>query len=306
MAQEWKVALAEWFRQHDGIVARPTLVDLGVSHAALRQMIMRGEIRRLGTGVYASGHVRIERRQLLQAVCQRNHDLAIGFTTAGQMWDLRKMRDPRIHVLVPHGCSPQLHGAIVHRCRDVADTDVVVLANGLRVTSPARTLFDASSIIGVTRTESALEQALDGGLVSFPAMVELCERLAKQARPGSWQMRSVLRGRPAWERAVQSDLEKRVLDAIRRRGLPLPIPQFELVLPDGKTIRFDFAWPAVKVALEVDHPFWHGSREAQHRDKKRDRTAIAMGWRVLRMTDWDVQTGMNQVAEDLRAALRMP
>lgn len=297
-------SVAAWLREHDGVIDKTHLIRLGISNRAIKRMISRGDFIRLQTGVFISAHTSIGPRQIMQAACQRNDAVAIGFTTAGQLWELRRMGDPRVHVLVPHGHSPQLTQVVVHRCRDVAESDIVCRPDGLRVTSPARSLFDASSIIGVERTESALEHALDRGLVEFRDVVEICERLARRRRPGSHQMRQVLGGRPHFQRAVQSDLEYRVLTSLKTCGLPKPITQFTLALADGRTIRFDFAWPQRRVALEVDHPFWHGGREAQHRDKERDRKVAALGWRVLRITDWDVASGMQGVARDLEAALR--
>lgn len=296
--------IADWIRRHDGVIDRHTLVQLGVNARSVDGLVDRGDLRVLFPGIFVSTHVQVGPRQLMQAACRRNEAAALGFTTAGQLWGIRKMRDPRIHVLVPHGSSPRLDGVVVHRCRDVVEADVTELERGLRATTPARTLFDASAIIGVDRTESALEHALDLGLVTVPEIVSLCERLAKRGRPGTRQMRQVLAGRPLFQSAVQSDLEHRVLKTLRRLRIAAPITQYRLELPDGRWIRFDFAWPRQRVALEVDHPFWHGGREAQHRDKERDRKAIALGWRVLRITDWDVESDLRSVVDDLRAALR--
>ena len=71
------------------------------------------------------------------------------------------MFDDRVHLLVPHGSSPDLPGLVVHRCRKIDPEDVVPLGNGMRVTSVARTLFDVGGVIGHRRVVSALENALD-------------------------------------------------------------------------------------------------------------------------------------------------
>ena len=103
---------------------------------------------------------------------------------------------------------------------------------------------------------------------------------------------------------MQSDLEVRVLAEIERQGLPAPVTQHPLVLPDGDRIRLDFAWPAFKEGLEIDHPFWHAGASESHRDRWRDRKAATIGWHTTRITDFDVDAGLGDAIADVAAILR--
>jgi hypothetical protein len=220
-----------------------------------------------------------------------------------QIHGLRKMFDHRVHLLVPHGASPILPGLVVHRCRKIDQGDVIDLGNGMRVTSVARTLFDVGGVIGHRRVVSALENALDRKLVNMDAMSEVTLRLFHRRRPGSREIRSALLARSDWTSALQSDLEVQVLSAIRRTGLPVPDVQYELSFEDGHIVRFDFAWPHVRVALEVDHSFWHAGSEESRKDKSRDRKVAALGWQTLRITEEDVRIGLDGVMADLAAVI---
>jgi len=102
---------------------------------------------------------------------------------------------------------------------------------------------------------------------------------------------------------MQSDLEVRVMAALRKAGVPEPVPQLQHLLPQGNAIRFDFAWPRWKVALEVDHPFWHAGAAHTHRDKARDRQLATQGWLSLRVTSTDVAGGLNSAVADVAAVL---
>lgn len=235
----------------------------------------------------------------MMAGCLRNPGSVLAYTTAGQIHGLRKMHDDRVHFLLPHGCSPNLPGVIVHRCRQIDADDVIDLGDGLRVTSVARTLFDVGSVIGRHRLLSALEHALDKRLVTLAQVSETTLRLFHKRRPGSREIKYALATRSSWSSAVQSDLELRVLNAIRRHGLPTPRAQHELTLPDGMTIRFDFAWPIAHVSLEVDHSFWHAGSDESRRDKRRDRLAAQEGWMTIRITEDDVLGGLDGVMEEL-------
>ena len=304
MGNLWKMEMNRIFSQQFGMISTRQLVATGVSERTIRRMSTDGSLMTVLPGVFRAPTWPMGRQQLMVAGCLRNSYAALAFTTAGQLHGLRKMFDDRVHLLVPHGASPELSGLIVHRCRRIDSEDIVEIGGGMRVTSVARTLFDVGGVVGHKRVVSALENALDRKLVDINAISEVTLRLYHRRRPGSREIRSALMMRSAWSSALQSDLEVQVLDAIRRAGLPIPEIQYELSFEDGHIIRFDFAWPHVRIALEVDHSFWHVGSEESRKDKRRDRQAAALGWRTLRITEDDVRLGLDGVILDVVAAIR--
>jgi hypothetical protein len=238
------------------------------------------------------------------AACLHVPDGAIGFTTAAQEYGFRGMTDRRVHLLVPHGCSPRVEGVVVHRCRRI---DAVDLAgrrpDGIRLTSPPRTLHDAAAIIGPRGTESAIEQALLDRRSTIETLMSTSRRLYHGNRPGSKVFDAVIGSRPVWRNAARSDLEIRVRTAIDMAGLPEPEVNMPFVLPTGEAIEIDIAWLAWTTAVEVDHPFWHdGSREST-RDKRRDRKLQSLGWATPRLTKDDVDLDLDDAISDVRAVL---
>ena len=193
------------------------------------------------------------------------------------------MTDPQIHVLVPHGASPEMEGVVVHRCRRIDPVDIVQRTDGIRLASPPRTIFDCADMIGSDATASVLEQLLNEQSLTFGTITDTVQRLYHPRRPGSRTILAVIRSRPAWREALQSDLEFKVLQEMSRQGLESPVPQFR-VRPPGydNDIRIDFAWPSVKLAIEVDHPAWHAGGFNSHTDKGRDRKLTAIGWTTSR------------------------
>jgi predicted transcriptional regulator of viral defense system len=304
MANIWKADMNHLFSQQFGMISARQLIEKGCSERTIRRMASEGALQTVLPGVFRSPSWPMGREQLMVAGCLRNSAAALAFTTAGQIHGLRKMFDDRVHLLVPHGSSPDLPGLVVHRCRKIDPEDIVPLGNGMRVTSVARTLFDVGGVIGHRRVVSALENALDRKLVNMDAMSEVTLRLFHRRRPGSLEIRSALMARSDWTSALQSDLEVRVLAAIRRAGLPMPVVQYELLFEDGHIVRFDFAWPHVRVALEVDHSFWHVGSEESRKDKQRDRKVATLSWQTLRITEDDVRVGLDGVMLDLAAVIR--
>jgi hypothetical protein len=293
-----------WLASHLGIITTSKLVELGCSDRNIGSMVERQELVTMLPGVYRSAQWPCNREQLMAAVCGRNPAALIGLTTAGQEWGLRRMTDPRLHALITHGRSPQLEGVVVHRCRRIDPVDIVELSNGIRLTSPPRTLFDSADMIGESATASVLEQLLNDQRCTLGTITDTVSRLYHPRRPGSTTMLAVIRSRPAWRTAMQSGLETLVLEEIARQGLPVPTTQFPMRLPDGIGIAIDFAWPSHMVALEVDHPAWHAGALESHRDKHRDRKLVSIGWSALRLTDIDVAHGLAEAIADVGAVLR--
>jgi hypothetical protein len=299
----WRRTLLEKVASQRGVITLRQLRESGCDRRTVDRLIAAGEYRAVLPGVFLSAAWPLGREQVKIAACARNPSAVLAFTTAGQEWGLRKMVDERVHVLVPHGASPIMDGVVVHRCRRIDPHDVVARGELLRVTSVARTLFDVGAVIGVSGVRSALENALDRELVALDEVAECVQRLYHRRRPGSRQIQHVLKSKGEWSAAVQSDLESRVLRAIERVGLPSPSIQHAVPLSDGTSVRFDFAWPRFKVALEVDHSFWHAGSAESRSDKRRDRRVAALGWVTLRITEDDVRTGLDACMADVRAAL---
>ncbi|MEY2523722.1 MAG: hypothetical protein QOJ66_2287 [Ilumatobacteraceae bacterium] len=298
MGHQWKVAVNDYLSSHLGVISGNRLIGLGCPSRTLANLISDGQLVTMLPGVFRSAQWPCNREQILAAVCARNLAAMIGFTTAGQLWAQRRMSDPNIHLLVPHGCSPEMEGVVVHRCRRIDPVDLVQRPDGIRLSSPPRTIFDSADMIGFEATASVLEQLLNEQKVTFGTMSDTVHRLYHPRRPGSKTMLAVIRSRPAWRAALQSDLEVKVLEEMSRQNLPVPVTQFPMRLPD-RDIVIDFAWPTFKLAVEVDHPAWHDGELDSHADKGRDRKLTMIGWTPTRITAIDVNGGLREAVADI-------
>jgi very-short-patch-repair endonuclease len=292
-----------WLSTHLGIINHGQLRQFGCTERNVGWMVSRGELVTVMPGVFRSAQWPMGRDQIMAAACARNSAALVAFTTAGQLWKMRRMADQLPHILVPHGCSPELDGIVVHRCRRIDPVDIVQRADGIRLTSPPRTLFDSADMLGSEAALSVLEQLLDEQRITLGTMMDTFERLYHPRRPGSRTMLAVIRSRTEWRAALQSDLEVRVLSEIERQRLPAPQPQYRVDLPTGRHIVIDFAWPHVRLAVEVDHPAWHAGALSSHLDKTRDRKLATLGWTTSRITDIDVHGGLSSAVQDIAVIL---
>lgn len=84
----------------------------------------------------------------------------------------------------------------------------------------------------------------------------------------------------------RSHLEERLALWIQREGLPRPVREFRFARP--RQWRFDFAWPELGLALEIEGGTWvqgrHGTGAGMRADAEKYNAATLDGWRILRVT----------------------
>lgn len=300
---KWQHDVDQYLRSHLGVASTSQLTDLGMSRSTIHRWAAEERLVRLLPGTFLSSQVQPGLEQWCAAVCVTHPLSVIGFSTASRLWHHRGVRHNGLHVLVPHSLHLDIPGVIVHRCRRIDPVDVVHRPDGIRLTSPPRTVFDSADMLGYDATRSIIEQLLHERICTLDTIIDTFSRLAHPHRPGTRILEEVLRSKPKWQRALQSDLELKVLDEIRRQGIPEPVAQCPVRLPDGSTIHLDFGWPEWKVGLEVDDPAWHTGAAATHRDARRDRKAGTIGWSVPRVTRTDVETGLRDAISDVAELL---
>ncbi|CAN5742422.1 hypothetical protein BH24ACT5_BH24ACT5_07670 [soil metagenome] len=173
----------------------------------------------------------------------------------------------------------------MHLVRDphAGAADAVEHPSGLRVAEPRRMLLTLAATDGPRRFEGAAEDAWHLGLVTPSVMSDYIA--AARGRPGGdvvdrWLATAAHQTRPS-----QSGLEMEALAAIRKAGLPEPLRQYALTLPDGRTIHLDLAWPDRRLAVEPGHSWWHGGNERMAADYARDRACGELGWHVVRFDE---------------------
>jgi len=91
---------------------------------------------------------------------------------------------------------------------------------------------------------------------------------------------------------AKSDLERQFLEVWWRmcayHEVEFPDPVRELQFHPTRRWRFDFAWPTVNVAVEIDGGSWIGGRHStglgMQQDHEKHNAAVVCGWKVLRYT----------------------
>jgi very-short-patch-repair endonuclease len=192
--------------------------------------------------------------------------------------------EPRAEVTVARQRSPRSEGLLVHRLVSLTAGDVEV-RGGIPRTRPAATIMSLAAVVPESLLEAALD-ALVRGLVSCAQLQSRLDGAGHRGRQGAAALGKLLAVRSAGPRWTQSEFERRLLALLRRSGLPLPVPQYEVRLPDGRRALLDFAWPDLRLALEADSYRHHAGRLAWARDHTRNTAVVSLGWRIVPVT-WD-------------------
>lgn len=78
-------------------------------------------------------------------------------------------------------------------------------------------------------------------------------------------------------------------------GMGPPDPEYRFALHVGREWRFDFAWPARRLAVEVEGGVWAGGRHTRGagytEDCRKYARAALLGWMLLRVTTQMVSSG---------------
>jgi very-short-patch-repair endonuclease len=219
--------------------------------------------------------------------------------SAAALWELDGMRPGPVEISVKTG--KRIVGAQVHR-RLETDDPLVVVRQGISSTGIERTLLDIASLVSPARAGLALDDALRRDLVTVDRLRALVEGQPK-GRPGTRALTQLLLERDSRDGRMESRLEAKMLRLLRRSGLELPIPQYEVRTGDLLVARVDFAYPAQRIAIETDGYRWHGGPERWKKDMRRENRLKLLGWTVLRFSWEDVHSRPEAVVGQVRAAL---
>jgi very-short-patch-repair endonuclease len=174
--------------------------------------------------------------------------------------------------------------------------DEIMVVEGIRVTTVARTLLDLAAVLPRRQVERAVNEAEIRGLTGALSLADLVERYPR--RHGIPAIRAILGDLHSGAKVTRSDLESRFQEFVTARGLPTPELNASLRI-GGRWLECDCVWPPQRLVVELDGHAVHNTRAAFERDRERDRTLSAAGWRVVRITWRQLRGQPERVAADL-------
>jgi very-short-patch-repair endonuclease len=295
-------ALALAARQH-GLAHRKQLTKLGWTRNGLRHAVDSGRWNwRTDRVLELVGSAATPEQRVLAAILDLNVDAAVSHTSAAARWGIPGFQLAPLHVTGERerGRRPA-HVGIVHRPKLLLPDHVVVL-DGIRTTTPTRTLFDLAGILHWKRTERALETALSMRLTTTPRLHAMFRQLARRGRAGIAVMRSLLDERPIGYVPAGSRLELRVEDLARQAHITDLVRQIDVGNGSDPIGRVDFVDRERRIIIEVQSDRFHGSMVDSRRDAERIDALRAAGWIVVEIHEYDIWYDPEKVVRLLREA----
>lgn len=280
------------------LITRSQALAAGMSSSAIHRRTRSGSWAPVLPGVYLTLPVTLDGLQRCVAAVLWAAPAAISHQTAAALWRLDGFKPSVIEVTSSRHMRSPVDGLITHRARLNPARDIVHLLD-VPVTTPSRTLLDLAAQVDEATLDDALDSALRRGLVSLPRLRWELQQSGRQGKRGSKTLRALIDERSQESGPTASRLENRFRRLLKERGLPQPIPQFQVITAAGKRF-LDFAYPHIMLGIELDGAETHLGRRALQTDLARQNELVAMGWRLLRFTWNDVTQRPGQVAERIR------
>lgn len=303
-----KVARSEWdraigrlaARQH-GVVSHPQLCAIGLSPSAIRARKARGLLIDLHRGVYAVGYPpRGPHGHWIAAALACGPGAVVSHASAAALWKIRASAATRIDVTVPTRAGRSRRGLRVHRA-DLLLASQVTEVEGVPCTTVARTILDLAGMLAPGPVEYAIHQAQVADLFVRGEVIEGIA--AAPTRPGTASVRRILGISVPEDDKIKSLLARRLQRLGRAAGLPEPLVDQWVALPDGGGYEVDFCWPNQRLIVEADGRGVHGTHRGFENDRRRDRMLGLAGWRVARFTYRDVTDHPDEVVAHLRGLI---
>ncbi|KXP03142.1 type IV toxin-antitoxin system AbiEi family antitoxin domain-containing protein [Tsukamurella pseudospumae] len=260
--------LAEYLADHDGVITRSAALGLGLSSSAIGRLVEAKLWIALGGGAYLSAtHTFTDEARLRAATGATGG--AVDGAAAAWWHGIAQSPPDSISLTVPrsHRRAPKVpYDLEVHR-RDLlpADLDVV---RGLSVTAAPLTALESAAVGG----SALLDRSLQEGIVTVDGLAAATKRNA--GRHGMAEARRLLAvivgdAESEAERLFQTMLELHHLTGWRAQ------------FPFG-VYSIDFAFPAQRLAIEVDGWAFHRTPDRAMNDARKQNRLVLAGWRVLR------------------------
>jgi very-short-patch-repair endonuclease len=256
--------------QH-GVITFAQLIAAGLTATAIRNRVRSGRLPRIHRGVYAVGHSGLSDKGRWMAAVLACDGAVLSHRSAAELWELLPPCKGPVHVTVPvPGGRKKRDGIHLHRSPSLPN-NATTRRDGIAVTTPARTLADLRRRIEPAIFRRALREAEFRGL-------ELGDVPSDRSR---------------------SELERAFLRLCRRHRLPTP----EVNVGVGR-FTVDFLWRREGLVVETDGYAAHRGRQAFEDDHARELELHALGYRLRRFTDRQVEHQPRAVARAVADALR--
>lgn len=282
--------LPDLLRYQAGVVTREQAVAAGVSERTIRRRMAQGRWWPLYPGIFlAEGHRASDESMVRGAWLWAGAPALVSGPAAAYWHRMLPSAPGDVEITVPARDHRRPPTGIRIRRRDVPAEDRATV-RGIGLT--ARPLAALETAVALPDGSTFLDRALQKHVGFDAVYAAYCRNLGAR---GSARAGVLLTG--AADRAA-SIAERRLVRLLREAGidgwvLGFPLGDYEI----------DVAFPARRLAVEVDGWAWHIDPERFQRDREKGNALVAGGWELLRFTWHHLVEKPGWVVEQIRRTL---
>ena len=281
-------------RRQGGVLSRAQCRAAGLTPRQVDGLLRRGALLRMGSGVLRlAGAPSSEDTRHWHAVLATRGVLIAG--SAAYLWQM--LDHPPAQVQVAVGSQRRVNDPAGVRVRrlDIPDSELTSRFR-LPTTTRARAAIDHVADCPLYEAVPFADRALAQGWFTI---TDLQRRLARPAR-GNGRLRQVARTLMV---GAEAESERRLHRLLRAHDIAGWVANYPVLLAGRLIARIDIAFPALRLAIEVDGLAYHSDRLRFQRDRTRQNDLVNLGWTVLRFTWQDITADPERVIAVVRMAL---
>ena len=142
-----------------------------------------------------------------------------------------------------------------------------------------------AAVVNRKRLDRTVDAVLRSGQLRLSDLWGVLASHARRGRPGCAALKASLEERFGGEPVPLSEWSRMVAELLTDAGLDYPALEYRVHDVSGSFVaQVDLAYPAHRVAIELDSARWHDNREAFVDDRRRRNEITLAGWDVLNFT----------------------
>ena len=262
-------------RQHMCFTRSQALLIM--SRRQFEAFIRRGDIERVWPRTYRVAGTPDTWEQRLMAVVLSCPGSVASHRSAARLHGLETVPSVKLEITVIRGRAKKRKGVTMHESEQL--DRFVTVVNGIPVTTVPRTMTDLTLHLPERRLSPVVDEVLRKNLASLPQMRLCLDVMKTKGRRKITSFRNLLDMRNVTDEAMDTELEKMALAAIRAAGFPEPSAK-GFVIVNGSRYEPDLWYPDFKTIIEPGGPH-HLLPTVAANDRKRDADFQIDGWVVI-------------------------
>jgi very-short-patch-repair endonuclease len=298
-------ALFAYAAAHDAVFCIADASRAGLSKSQIRYRAANAW-ERIHDGVFRMpGAAPSWKGDLRAAVLAAGDGAAISHRSAAALWELPGGSREIVELTTVRWERAVRPGLVVHESRRLSADDIREV-DGIPTTSPELLLLQ---LAGMRRSADFIEMVIHAArrkrLITYESARRTFERHAFRGVAGTRALRMALEQWDPEQRPTDSEMETKLLQAIRAHGLAEPVLQFEVRDGRGALVgRVDAAYPDALLALEYDSKQEHSDEFQLAHDARRRNALTALGFHTLSARHADLEQGGGEICRQIATILR--